>query len=317
MAAEWTTESSVLLGVNTTLLLLIGAVFGLNVARHRRQRHDAYSQTIMLRLALTFLITGGAYFLNFLWQIVYRSETLTEIQEAVGHFIAGLLEGIVLLSFFALLVVQVGGTTHAVRLFAQFASNGSDDASSTSLASAQRHYNVYRRILCLFVLARPCMAVALSLLHPESNPTKAIRTVIAVGNLLFLIAAVMSVVRTLRRLRVELPASFHAELKFIVVKTLLLLSVMQWTIYTYIDEDARTPSHLEVYWSACVLEVLLLSIAFYAVSAPASFAIADTPRAPWWRFWDVAENPIRGSKSLDRLPESEFSPAPASPQHKV
>ncbi|KDO33355.1 hypothetical protein SPRG_02162 [Saprolegnia parasitica CBS 223.65] len=316
MLAEWTTESSVLLGVNTTLLLLIAAVFGLNVARHHRNLHDAYSQVIVLRLALSFFISGGAYFLNFLWQIIYRDETLTEIQEAIGHFISGLLEGLVLLSFFALLVVQVGGTSHAVRLFAQYASNGGNDAA-TSMASAQKHYSVYRRILCLFVLARPCMAVALSLLHSNSNPTKSIRTVIAVCNVLFLVAAVASVVRTMRRLRVEIPASFHGAVKFIIVKLLLLLSVLQWTVYTYIDDDARTPSHLEIYWTACMLEVLLLSTAFYVASAPASFTAADTPRVPFWRFWDVADNPIRGSKSVDRLPEMEFSPAPATPQHLV
>ncbi|OQR87868.1 hypothetical protein ACHHYP_07931 [Achlya hypogyna] len=299
------TLSTALLWVNLTALAFIAVLFFCNYERHARNVRDPYSQTITVRLALVCFVSGIGYFIDFCCQLGHLDDTTSEIQEAIDDGISGALEGVVLLSFFTLVVLQAGGTDATVTRFAEAIYAGRDNA----VAVAQATYNRYRRSLLAFAVLRPLFSVALALLSTEENPEKLIRVVLAIANVGLLVAAMVALVRTLVAVKETIPASFLATRKLIVVKLLLVLSTLQWTIYTYVDDDATEKSHLKVYWTVCLVEVLLLSIAYYAVSSPETFSEMATPTVRLFCLWDAMQHPIPVYKAFEPYHAMPTTPA--------
>ncbi|OQR92787.1 hypothetical protein ACHHYP_03198 [Achlya hypogyna] len=306
MTDSHSSESAMLLTVDLLLVLLTAAVFGLNLRRHGRNVRDAYSQAITVRLAFVCLVTNGVFFLNVFWQIA-TGKTGGKVQETLGEVVSGVVEGIVLNSFFALLVLQAGGTDRVVRVFAK-ETPGRDNAA----AVAAMRYKRYRLTIHVFAAVRPILAVLLQTLSTTASPAKYLHALLSVYNVVLLAAALFVVVRTLVALKAEIPPAFQATHKFVVIKLILLLATTQWTAYVFLDKEAEAPQHLKVYWSVCLVEALLLSVAFYAVSAPESFVASDSPRVHLWRLWDVVRDPIPEYKALGSLQLTAFK-APLSP----
>ncbi|OQR92780.1 hypothetical protein ACHHYP_03197 [Achlya hypogyna] len=288
------TQAAVLLGINAVLLLLIGTVFVANLRRHRLDVKDSYSQMITLRLAFVCVVSGIIYFLHFVCDIISETTTGSDVEMAVGEFLSSILEGIVLNSFFTLIVLQVGGSENVVRIFGQ---QTPGHAHASALATAK--YRRYRHTLFAFALAYPHLMVGTELLSHTKKPDKYFRLVLAVAGFALICAALISVLRTYLAIKKEIPDTFLAGKKFIVIKLLLLLSTTQYSIYSFADDNATEQSHLQIYWSVCLLEVLILSSAFYIVTAPATFAIIDSPNVNPWCLWDVAQEPIPQYKPLD------------------
>ncbi|OQR92797.1 hypothetical protein ACHHYP_03199 [Achlya hypogyna] len=279
-------ETTTLLAIDIALLVVVVGIFVANRRRHKRTVEDAYSQTIAVRLALVCLATGVLFFINFVW-LISSDHMGSLVQETVSEFISGVLEGVVLMSFFTLMVVQVGGTKAAIAIFA---SRIPDTEGATAIATTR--YSRYRQVILVFALLRPILAVLLGLLSLTTSPTKYVRMVLAVVNVVLLAAALICVIRTLMALKTHIPDKFALKKKFIVIKLILMLATIQWTIYTYVDDYATEESHLKYYWSVSLAEVCMLSGLYYSVSSPATHTPMGTPPVGLWRLWDVTQHPV-------------------------
>ncbi|KAF0688299.1 Aste57867_20077 [Aphanomyces stellatus] len=306
--------------VNCTLFLACVALCCFTFASHASHIFNPPAQIVVIRFALIFVLTAVSFFLQYLsTELTSPSSTEAIAHDMVEEVVTGIVEPIMLYSFFFLLVVHVGGTDRALHLFAHAhratyrttrattlltpmgspderdakANTDDEDPAVRAARLGCRDYARYRAVLSAFSIVRPIVSIAM-VLNRWYN-VLALRIVLASINITSTLAVVVALMLTMQRLFPAIHASFLILPKFFVVKGLLLVRSFQWATYCLLVHDFDDDEILRVYYSGCLVESLVFCIVFLIAFRPATFRPIDGPFAAKMGFatvWDVMMDPV-------------------------
>ncbi|ETV97731.1 hypothetical protein H310_09099 [Aphanomyces invadans] len=291
-------------------------------ASHAHDVFNAPAQIVSIRLVFIFILTAASFFLQFLsTEISSPMSPEAIVHDMVEEVVTGVVEAIMLLSFFFLLVVHVGGSDRAIELFSQFHSMRNraptmvvftPPATSPSLqsktgneegtdAAAQRgpvEYMQYRKVIFTFVVVRPIVSIAMVVNRYYDNWQ--VRLALASVNILITVSAVVAILLTIRRLFSAIDSRFNVLGKFFVVKGLLLVRSFQWAAYCLLFTDHDDLYMLRAYYTLCSVECLFFCVVFAVTFRPATFRrIESFPGMTLMGVWDVAMHPIPAPRDVD------------------
>ncbi|CAK4221909.1 unnamed protein product [Aphanomyces euteiches] len=281
-------------------------------ASHAKQIFNPPAQIISIRFALFFILTAACFFLQFLsTEISTPDSTASIVHDMIEEIVTGVVEAIMLFSFFFLLVVHVGGTDRMILLFAQFHMGRSRSATTVTTPELTTpdpndkprdktedyyvvgvgEYYQYRQMLFMFCVVRPLVSLAM-VINRYYN-VWILRVLLATINIFVTVAAVVVLMLTIRRLLPVLNSGYRVVAKFFVVKGLLLVRSFQWAVYCILVEHHDDTAVLRVYYTACGVECLLFCVVFAYAFHPKTFTSVNTfPGLSFTRVWDVTMHPV-------------------------
>ncbi|RQM28892.1 hypothetical protein B5M09_003946 [Aphanomyces astaci] len=279
---------------------------------HADNVFNSPAQIVTIRFAFIFILTAVSFFFQFLsTELTLPSSPQAIVHDMVEDVITGVVEAIMLLSFFFMLVVHVGGTDRAVHLFAEshetrgrastmtmFTPPSSspvmkDKAVDEDIAAKPglHEYMRCRNVILAFVYIRPVVSIVMVVNRWLDNWE--LRMAMASVNILITLAAVAAILVTIRRILPAMQPQFQVLGKFFVIKGLLLVRSFQWAVYCLLVTDHNGLPALRKYFTMCSIECLFFCLIFTVAFRPATFRRVDGfPGMSFMGVWDVAMHPI-------------------------
>ncbi|KAF0716058.1 Aste57867_3048 [Aphanomyces stellatus] len=262
--------------------VLLGVAVSLHVAcvvRHVRNplQHVRPLQTLFLRLDVLFAVFAVLFYVR-----VFFAENPHAV-EPLAQLVFPLLEGLVIFSFFNMMVLLVGGTAAAVARMDNTTDDkhvqGGGSTITWTSSPSKKVLDRYRHRLILFIVFKPILgAVDGWVVNHEDSATwyHKVHSVIAIGLVILTCLTFVGVLRTYLALKTHIPPSFHLTIKFLVIKAMLIVSTFQWAIANVILSSWST-SQLYIYGTVCMVEGVAISLGFYLTFTGHE---EDVPRLP-------------------------------------
>jgi len=305
--------------VDSCLLGLILCLVVAIIRGHMNHMINVRSQKIVIRFSLIFFIIGLLFYIKLLSLDLNDGSAVLTYVEPIAEGINGFLEGVALISFFYLIVIQVGGTGSALQIFSRYHGTCAsvptpcilEDSIKYSIRmpsstqdvfeirrAARTEYNQYRKHILQFVCLRPLFALAIGFVSNLMQSTsiasasyaKWVHLVLSTANVILTVRACTALVRAAVRLNSEIAPAFQLKSKLIIVKLLLLVSSFQWTIFCFVAPEWE--SKLSLYWTICLGEIFLITNCFMWAYGPNRFLAMANDSSSVLQFWDVLAHPI-------------------------
>ncbi|RHY85781.1 hypothetical protein DYB26_005070 [Aphanomyces astaci] len=271
-------------------------ILGMCGVRHVRNpcMHMRPMQTLFVRLDVGFAI----YTLLFYLRVIFAEN---QVFEPISQCLFSIVEGITIFSFFNMMLLLVGGTAAAVGYM-----NQDDDESNESwlVSPYKQTLDRFRRRLIAFLFVKPVLAavdgwaVNRQTRNPLTDAYRVVHSAIAIAMIVLTVLTFLGVLQTYKQLKAHISGSFKLTAKFVVVKGMLLLSTLQWSVANAVVRH-WTPIDLYLYSTVCVGEALVLAVTYFFVFTAQEPDVPhlDSDAAPFRlgsvaAIWDLFEYPV-------------------------
>ncbi|RHY24561.1 hypothetical protein DYB32_008798 [Aphanomyces invadans] len=251
-------------------------------------------QALFVRLDVGFAL----YVLLFYTRVIFIEDP---VFEPISQCLFSILEGVTIFTFFNMMLLLVGGTAAAVGHMKQ---NNDETNDNWLLSPCKITLDRFRSRIIVFVILKPTLAavdgwaVNQQARNPLTDSYRIVHSALAVVMVTLTVLTFLGVLRTYKELKAHISGSFKLTAKFLVVKGMLLLSTLQWSLANAIVRHWTT-SELYMYSTICVAESLLLAVVYFFVFTAQEPDVPhlDSDAAPFrvasaFAVWDLFEYPV-------------------------